>query len=99
MKPGRAIHPSNGNGSVTTPIQVSFDRGPNRGRNSTAQVIVTNATAAGGNALGVSFAEGKDGTFFQIPPQTTLTFPVAVHRCFLRGEGGSADYSILGVVI
>ena len=98
IKPGRAIHPSNGTGAVTTPISISFDAGSNRGRSSTGQVIVSNLTASGGNSLGVSFANGKDGTFFLVPPQMTLTFPVSVHNCVIRGEGGSADYSIMGII-
>lgn len=100
MKPGKPVHPANGTGTApTTGVEVSFDLGPNKGYQSTGLVLVTNTTAAGGNALGVSFASGKGGTFFAIPPQTTIQFPVAVHRCTLAGIGGDATYSVMGVVL
>jgi len=100
MKPGKPVHPSNGTGTApTTGVEVSFDLGPNKGYQTTGMVIVTNTTAAGGNALGVSFAGGKDKTFFSIPPQITISFPVAVHRCTLAGIGGNATYSVMGVIL
>jgi hypothetical protein len=59
-------------------------------------VLITNTDVA--NSLEVSFADGRDGTFFSIPFGVTITFPVAVHRCRLRGAGGTATYSILGLI-
>jgi len=100
MKPGKPVHPSNGVGSApTTGVDISFELGPNKTNQAVGLVIVTNTTASGGNALGVSFAGGKDKTFFSIPPQTTVSFPVSVYRCTLAGIGGAATYSIMGVMI
>jgi hypothetical protein len=105
FKPGKPVHPSNGTGAApdaaTSPegIEVSFDQGPNRGRNSTAQVIVSNLEIAGGNPLEVSFANGANGKFFSIPPQQTVTLLVNTHRCRLRGaSGATSNYSILGII-
>ena len=104
FKPGKAMHPSNGTGTApnaaTTPagVLIDFQVGPNQSpRGSTTQVIVTNREAA--QNLEISFAGGKDGTFFAIAPNTTITFSVSVFRCRLRGaSGATADYSILGVI-
>lgn len=105
FKPGRPVHPSNGNGTApnaaTTPagVEVSFDAGPNRGRGSTVQVIISNRELAAGNPLEVSFADGRDGRWFAIMPQTTLLFNVSIHRCRLRGtSGATSDYSIMGII-
>ena len=100
MKPGKPVHPSNGSGQApTTGVEVSFDLGPNRNGQSTGLVIITNREASGGNLLEVSFAGGKDKTFFAIPPQHTIEFPVSVYRCTLRGVTGVALYSVMGVII
>jgi len=104
MKPGKPVHPSNGTGTApdaaTLPggIQVSFDEGPNKAaRASTLQVVITNREAA--QNLEVSFADGRDGYWFAIAPNTTLPFPVSVFRLYLRGaSGGTAAYSVIGVV-
>lgn len=104
MKPGKPVHPSNGTGSApdaaTTPggIQVAFDEGPNKAaRASTMHVIVTNREAA--QNLEISFADGRDGMWFSISPNTTIRFDVGIYRVYLRGaSGGTAAYSVLGVV-
>jgi len=102
MKPGKAVHPSNGNGTApdgsSTPagIEISFDRGANRNRQSTGQVKVTNAEASGGNLLEVSFNNGRE--WFAIATDTTMDFDIMCHRCRLRGNGGTAAYSIVGLV-
>jgi hypothetical protein len=75
---------------------ISFDGGPNRTRQTTIQVFVTNRDAA--NNLEVSFANGRDGTFFAIAPATTIPFDVSVHDCRLRGDGAVVPYSIMGIV-
>lgn len=105
FKSGKPVHPSNGTGAApdaaSTPegIEVSFDQGPNRSRGSTAQVIISNLEATGGNSLEVSFANGANGKFFSIPPQQTVTLLVSTHRCRLRGaSGATADYSVLGII-
>ena len=104
FKPGKPVHPVGGTGTAPnatlTPagIQISFDSGSNRNRQTTGQVIVTNREVA--QNLEISFANGKDGTFFAIAPNTTVPFDVAVHSCRLRGAaGGTADFSIMGIVI
>ena len=103
FKPGKPVHPSNGTGTApnaaTTPagVVISFTGVPNRNNQSTSQVIVTNREAA--QNLEISFANGKDGTFFAIAPNKTLVFDVAVHNCRLRGaSGATADYSIMGII-
>jgi hypothetical protein len=103
FKPGRPVHPTGGTGtapsSATTPegTPISFDGGPNRNRQTTGQVIVTNRDAAVN--LEISFANGKDGTFFAIAPATTIPFDVMVHNCRLRGDGADVDYSIMGIIV
>lgn len=103
MKPGRPVHPTNGTGAAPdgagTPggVEVTFDGGPNRLRQSTGYVIVTNRETAGGNLLEISFANGSQ--WFAIAPETTISFNVMCHRCYLRGDGGAADYSVMGIVI
>jgi len=102
MKPGKVVHPSNGIGTApdgsTTPagVEISFDRGANLNRQTTAQVKVTNSEAAGGNLLEISFNNGRG--WFQIATDTTMEFDVLCHRCRLRGNGGTAAYSIIGIV-
>lgn len=104
MKPGKPVHPSNGTGTApdaaTVPggVEVSFDEGPNKAaRASTLQVVITNREAA--QNLEVSFADGRDGFWFSIAPNMTITFPVGVFRLYLRGaSGGTAAYSVIGVV-
>lgn len=104
MKPGKPVHPSNGSGSApdaaTSPggVEIDFQVGPNKSpRGSTSQIVVTNREAA--RNLEVSFADGKTGTFFALAPNTTVSFPVSVFRCRLRGEtGGTSAYSIMGVI-
>jgi len=105
FKPGRPIHPTNGIGSApdaaSTPegIEISFDMGPNRNRQSTAAVIVTNMEGSAGNTLEVSFADGVDGRWFAIAPLTTIPFPVVIHRCRVRGTSGAvAKYSVMGII-
>lgn len=106
FKPGKPIHPLSGSGiapdAAATPegVQISFDTGPNRNRQTTSAVIVTNREVlAGGNTLEISFADGADGKWFAIAPSTTISFPVSVHRCQLRGtSGGTAGYSIMGII-
>lgn len=101
FKPGRPVHPTNGTGvapsSAATPagVVISFDGGPNRNRQLTSQVIVTNRDAAVN--LEISFANGKDGTFFAIAPMTTIPFDVTIHDCRLRGDGALVAYSIMGI--
>lgn len=104
MKPGKPVHPSNGTGTApdaaTSPggVKIDFQVGPNLSpRGSTIQVVVTNREAA--NNLEVSFADGRESTFFAIAPSVTIQFPVSVYRCYLRGaSGGTSDYSIMGIV-
>ena len=104
MKPGKPVHPSNGIGTApdaaTTPggVEVSFDEGPNQAaRGSTLQVLVTNVEAA--QNLEISFADGRDGRWFSIAPDTTLSIGVGIYRMYVRGaSGGTAGYSILGIV-
>jgi hypothetical protein len=104
MKPGIAVHPKlNGFGAApdaaSTPegVEVSFDLGVNRNRQSTSQVIVTNREALAGNTLEVSFAEGR--LWFAIAPRTTIAFPVMTHRMRLRGTtGATALYSVMGII-
>ena len=103
MKSGKPIHPTNGVGSApdaaSTPegVLINFDLGANRNRQTTVYVIVTNRAAA--NPLEVSFANGQDGCWFAVAPNTTVTFPVICHNCRLRGYTGAvAAYSIMGIV-
>lgn len=102
FKPGRPVHPTDGTGtapsSAATPggVLISFDGGPNRNRQTTSQVIITNRDAAVN--LEVSFANGRDGTFFAIAPSTTLPFEVMIHDCRLRGDGAVVPYSIMGII-
>lgn len=101
MKPGKPVHPSNGAGlapdAAANPsgIEVSFDGGPNRNRQAASMVVVTNLEAA--QYLEISFDEGRD--WFTIAFNTTMHFPVVIHRVRLRGRvGATARYSILGIV-
>lgn len=105
FKPGIPVHPSNGTGTApdaaTTPsgVEVSFDKGSNRNRQSTSQVIISNLEIPAGTVLEVSFANGQEGKWFGIPPQQTVMLNVSTHRCNLRGaSGGSALYSIMGII-
>jgi hypothetical protein len=105
FKPGKPVHPSNGIGTApdaaSSPagVEVSFDGGPNKTRQLTVAVLVSNLAAAGGNPLEISFANGSNDRFFSIPPQQTVTFPVMVHRCQVRGKtGATTAYAILGIV-
>lgn len=105
FKPGKPIHPLSGSGTApdaaVTPegAQISFDMGPNRNRQTTSAVVVTNREILAGNTLEISFADGADGKWFAIAPSTTISFPVSIHRCQLRGtSGGTAAYSIMGVI-
>jgi len=104
-KPGRPIHPTNGIGTApdaaTSPAgtEISFDMGPNKTRQSTSLVLITNRAAAGGNSLEISFADGVDGRWFSIPPATTIPFPVVIHRCRVRGAtGATTAYSVMGII-
>jgi len=102
FKPGKPVHPAGGTGnapsSAATPAGavISFDGGPNKNRQTVGQVLVTNRDAAVN--LEISFANGKDGTFFAIAPMTTIPFDVAVHDCRLRGDGAVVPYSIMGII-
>jgi hypothetical protein len=106
FKPGIPLHPTNGTGSAPdaaiTPsgVEISFDRGSNRNRQSTSQVVITNLElVTTGNILEVSFADGRDGRFFSIAPQQTVALSVMTHRCYLRGKSGAvASYSIMGII-
>jgi hypothetical protein len=106
FKPGIPVHPSSGIGTApnaaTTPqgIEISFDKGSNRNRQSTSQVIISNLEAAvGGNALEVSFANGQDGKWFSITPGQTVPINVMTHRCNVRGKtGATTAYSIMGII-
>lgn len=100
-KPGKPVHPSNGVGTApdaaATPagIEVSFDGGPNRNRQATSAVLVTNLEVA--RNLEISFDEGRD--WFSIAFGATVCFPIIIHRVRLRGRsGGTAGYSILGII-
>lgn len=57
------------------------------------RVLIRNLEAPGGNDLGVSFNGGR--TYFTIPPQGVLEESVLAHYLFVRGEGGTADYTAL----
>jgi hypothetical protein len=103
FKPGKAVVPSNGSGTApdaaATPggVEVSFDAGPNRLRQATLGVFVTNREAAGGNTLEVSF--NNAGSWYVVATDTSLYMPVVIHRMRLRGtSGATADYSVLGIV-
>ena len=104
MKPGKAVHPSNGVGTAPAAgaggVEINFDTGPNRGgRGSTMQVIITNKSIVAGEFLAVSFASGTDGTFsLTIPPSTVFAVDVSAFRCRLEGVAGPVDYSIMGLV-
>ena len=105
FKPGKPVHPASGIGTApdaaTTPegAVISFDRGPNSAKALTIQIILTNLEPTAGNNLEVSFADGKNGTFFVVLPRTTIYFDITIHRCRLRGaSGGTAAYSIMGIV-
>jgi hypothetical protein len=105
FKPGKPVHPAFAIGTApdaaATPggVEISFDMGSNRDRQSTSSVIITNMEAAGGNTLEVSFADGAKDKWFAVATQHTLAFPVCIHRCRLRGtSGATADYSIMGVI-
>jgi hypothetical protein len=97
--------PSNAFGSApdatTTPegVEISFDAGVNRNRQSTVAVVVTNREAVAGNTLEISFANGRDGSWFAVAPNTTIELPVITHRVRLRGTTGAvALYSVMGIV-
>lgn len=103
MKPGRAVHPSNGVGTApnaaTSPegVVISFDQGANRGGQSSGQVVVSNLEVAGGNSLEISFSNGR--RWFAIPPATIVKFDVLSYYCRVRGtSGATAEYSVLGIV-
>ena len=103
MKSGKPIHPTNGVGSAPDAASspqgtfIDFGQGPNRSNQSTMVVFVTNRDAA--NTLEISFANGKDGTWFAIAINTTLPIPAVCHNCRLRGTtGATADYSIMGII-
>lgn len=104
MKPGKPVHPATGGigsapDAATTPegVEVSFDMGANRTRQTTSEVIVTNMEALAGNTLEVSFANGH--LWFAIAPRTTISFPVMTHRIRLRGTTGAvALYSVMGII-
>lgn len=57
------------------------------------RVVIRNLEAAGSNDLGVSFDGGR--TYFTIPPQGELKEDILAHYLWVRGEGGTADYSAL----
>lgn len=103
FKPGKAIVPSNASGTApdaaTTPagIEISFDRGANRGRQATIGLVISNLEAVGGNSLEVSFNEGR--TWFAIPADKVVQLSVLTHRIKVRGaSGGTALYSVMGIV-
>jgi hypothetical protein len=103
FKPGKAVVPANASGTApdaaVTPggIEISFDRGANRGRQATIGLIASNLEAAGGNVLEISFNEGKD--WFGIPPAQAIPIPVLIHRIRVRGASGATTlYSLLGIV-
>lgn len=103
FKPGMAVVPSNSLGTApdaaVTPngIEVSFDRGANRNRQTTVAILLTNMEAAAGNTLEISFSNGR--TWFAVAPNTTIQIPVIIHHVRLRGtSGGTTDYSIMGII-
>lgn len=103
FKPGKAVVPSNASGSApdATPspegIEVSFDGGVNRTRQSTLGVFVTNREAGGGNTLEISFNHGS--SWYTIATDTSLYMPVVIHEIRLRGTAGAvALYSVMGIV-
>jgi hypothetical protein len=104
MKSGRPIHPSNGSGTApdaaVTPegVLISFSQGPNRSYQTTTSIVsITNRDAA--NTLEVSFANGRDKTWFAIATDTTVTLPISCHNCRLRGSSGAvALYSVMGII-
>ena len=103
FKSGKPVHPSNALGSApnaaTTPggVVVSFDIGPNRNRQTTLGVIISNLEVAAGNSLEVSFSKGH--FWFAIPPATTVTIPAVIHEIYLRGATGAVSlYSVMGIV-
>jgi hypothetical protein len=105
FKPGHASVPSNAFGSApdaaTTPegVEVSFDGGPRRNRQTTSAVVVTNRELVAGNTLEISFANGRDGSWFAVAPNTTIQIPVMTHRMRLRGTTGAvALYSVMGII-
>lgn len=65
MKPGIPVHPVNGIGTApdaaTTPegIEISFDKGLNRVRQTTMAVLLTNTEAIAGNLVEISFDNGR----------------------------------------
>ena len=101
FKPGRASVPTNATGvapdATVTPsgIELSFDGGANRNRQTTSAVAVTNLDAAA--YLEVSFTEGN--SWFSIAMSHTIILPIMIHRMRVRGEaGGTCDYSVMGVI-
>ena len=62
-------------------------------------VVVTNMEATTGNTLEISFADGVKDRWFAVAQQTTIVFPVMIHRCRVRGTSGAvAKYSVMGVI-
>jgi hypothetical protein len=103
FKPGKAVHPSNGIGTAPDAAvteggtEISFDRGSNRNRQSTIEVIVSNLEAIGGNNLEISFVSGRE--WFAIPPATTVRFPIMIHEIRVRGAtGATTAYAVMAVV-
>lgn len=106
FKSGKPVHPTGSIGvapdAAVTPAgtEISFDGGPNRNRQLTTAIMVSNLEGMGsGINLEISFADGADGKWFSIPPEVTITLPVSIHRCRVRGvSGNTAAYSIMGVI-
>jgi hypothetical protein len=105
FKPGHASVPSNAFGSAPDAavteagVEVSFDGGANRNRQATSAVVVTNRELVAGNTLEISFANGRDGSWFALAPNSTITVPVMTHRMRLRGTSGAvALYSVMGII-
>jgi hypothetical protein len=96
FKPGKAVVPANASGNAPD-AAISFDRGANRGRQATIGLVVSNLEPVGGNALEVSFNEGK--TWFGFPPATVTPLSIVIHRVRVRGLAGATSlYSVMGIV-
>lgn len=104
MKTGKPVHPSTGGigiapDAATTPAgtEISFDKGANRNRQSTSEVIVTNMEVLAGNTLEISFDGGH--LWFAVAPRTTVQFPVCLFSVRVRGTTGAvAAYSVMGII-
>lgn len=107
---GRAIHPFFAGttttagivtGQTTTPLEISFDIGPNRGGRGYITEVIFIVTAV--NGIEISFVGGTEDFWFLLPGVPAGTHPRAVNiPCFtksiwVRSNTGTADFTCLGI--